>query len=118
MIHKDKLYEILKRCWSIKTSSKWERRNPAKGQCSVTALLIHDLFGGKILKTRVNSQWHFYNRVKDQIVDLTSQQFSEPICYEHIESSAEEARKDTTLKQYELLKGQFARISAELENTK
>ncbi len=115
MIHKDKLYEILKRCWSIKTSSKWERRNPSKGQCSATALLIQDVFGGKILKTRVNNQWHFYNRIEDQTVDLTSQQFSEPIHYENIESSAKEAKKYTSAKQYEHLKRQFARVSDELE---
>ena len=83
----------------------------------MTALLIHKIYGGKILKTRVNGRWHFYNRIEDQTIDFTSEQFSQPIHYENIESSTEEARKDTTLKQYEHLKRQFARVSAELENT-
>ena len=117
MIEVEQLYEILKQCWSIKTSSIYVADNPSKGQCSVTALLIYNKFGGSILKTKVNGKYHFYNQIDDQIVDLTSKQFSEPIHYENIISSAEEAQNDTTKKQYEHLVNQFVRIISQLENS-
>lgn len=98
----------------MKTSSKYEIDNPAKGQCSVTALLIHNKFGGSILKTKINGQWHFYNKVADQIIDFTSEQFNEPIHYENIESSVEEAKSDTTSEQYEHLRKQFVRLGSKL----
>jgi hypothetical protein len=31
--------------WSIETSGSWLADNPARGQCNVTTLLIHELFG-------------------------------------------------------------------------
>lgn len=112
MIKTEQIHEILKLCWSIKTSSKYEASNPAKGQCSVTALLIYNQFGGSILKTKVNGQWHFYNKIEDQIVDFTSEQFSDPIKYENIKSTVIEAQNDTTEKQYAHLKEQFVRVSS------
>ena len=47
-------YQQLRRSWSIETSSHWTHDNPASGQCGVTALVVHDKFGGEILKTDVN----------------------------------------------------------------
>ena len=49
------LYRRLTRAWSVETSSKWRRDNPACGQCSVTALVVQDLLGGEILKTNVGA---------------------------------------------------------------
>jgi len=36
----------LHRSWSLESSSKWTRENPANGQCGVTALVVNDLLGG------------------------------------------------------------------------
>ena len=47
------LYEALIKSWSIETSSKWTSENPAKGQCGVTALIIQELCGGEIKKTKI-----------------------------------------------------------------
>ena len=33
-------------------------------QTSLISLLIHDIFGGEILKTHKNKGWHFYNRIE------------------------------------------------------
>ena len=109
MIDTIQLFKIFKKCWSIESSSKWEESSPWKGQCSVTALVVHDHFGGKILKTNIDGQWHFYNKIKNQVFDLTSEQFNEKINYQNIESTAEEALLDTSKKQYKYLKEQFAR---------
>jgi len=52
-------YQQLRRSWSPETSSGWTRDNPASGQCGVTALVVHDKFGGEILKTDVNGRLAF-----------------------------------------------------------
>ena len=108
MIDRKKLYNIFKKCWSIESSTKWEEANPAKGQCQVTALVFHDYFGGIILKTNVNGEWHFYNRINNQVLDLTSVQFDTPIDYQDIEATAEEALIYCSREQYKYLKKQFA----------
>ena len=59
----DEFHRILRRCWSVETSPQWLPENPARGQCAVTALVFCDHFGGEILKTLVENEWHFYNRV-------------------------------------------------------
>jgi hypothetical protein len=41
------------------------------GQDSVISLLIHDVFGGEILKTHKKKKWHFYNRIDGERVDFT-----------------------------------------------
>lgn len=38
---------------------------------SLTSLLVHDIFGGEILKTKRKRGWHFYNRVDGLRVDFT-----------------------------------------------
>ncbi|MBM7583702.1 hypothetical protein JOC86_000239 [Bacillus pakistanensis] len=47
------LKRIFEKAWSINSSSKWTIKNPAKGQCGFPALVVNDLFGGVIVKTRV-----------------------------------------------------------------
>ncbi|MEM6743343.1 MAG: hypothetical protein AAF676_06365 [Pseudomonadota bacterium] len=70
--------DALEGAWSLKTAKQWSRENPANGQCNVTAAVIHDLFGGDVLRTRVGSVWHYYNRVDGRRVDLTDSQFTRP----------------------------------------
>lgn len=43
----------LEQAWSIETSSKWLPDKPARGQCSVTALVVQDVLGGDIVKSNV-----------------------------------------------------------------
>lgn len=42
--NRDIILNILFKCWSINSSSKWTQDNPANGQCGVTALVVNDLF--------------------------------------------------------------------------
>jgi hypothetical protein len=45
----------------------------------VTALVVQDVLGGEILKTRVAGAWHFYNSIDGSRWDLTLSQFATPI---------------------------------------
>lgn len=98
------IVEVLIRCWSKKSSDVWNENNPAKGQCGVTALVINKLFGGEILKTKLqNGQLHFYNFINGQRFDFTSSQFESKINYDDLPSNREEAFGDTTEEQYRYL---------------
>ena len=70
--------EALENAWSLETAKQWSSENPANGQCNVTAAVIHDLYGGEILRTRYPTVWHYYNRLNGKRVDLTDSQFSRP----------------------------------------
>jgi hypothetical protein len=45
----------------------------ANGQDGLISLLIHDVFGGEILKTHTKKNWHFYNRIDGKRVDFTGE---------------------------------------------
>jgi hypothetical protein len=94
----------LRASWSIETASTWTRENPARGQCSVTALVVQDLLGGLILKTRVGPQWHFYNSIDGKRVDLTASQFESLILYDDVPATRGEAFEDTSPEQYRALR--------------
>jgi hypothetical protein len=65
---KDTCYPPMERDWSSK--------NPAWGQCYCTTLVVHDYFGGKILKTKFNNgTGHFWNLIDDKEIDLSRSQF-------------------------------------------
>jgi hypothetical protein len=105
------LYHRLTRAWSSETGSKWRADNPACGQCSVTALVVHDVLGGEILKTSVAGAWHFYNRIDGRRWDLTVSQFETPIGYDDLPSSRQEALADTTRQRYAALVERLSRES-------
>ena len=95
---------ILATSWSLESSTKWSSDNPAKGQCGVTALVVHDLFDGAIKKTKLADGWHFYNVIDGKRLDFTHSQFTEDIEYMDIPSNRDEAYLDTDEKQYTYLK--------------
>ncbi len=73
-----RIREALDKAWSLETAVQWSVENPANGQCNVTAAVIHDVFGGDILRTRYPQFWHYYNRIDGKRVDLTDSQFTRP----------------------------------------
>ncbi len=100
----------LREAWSIKSSSKWIAENPARGQCGVTALVIHDHLGGEIAKTRVEGSWHFYNIIDGIRQDFTASQFESLPDYDDLPSTRDEAFADTNEEQYKSLKEAFQRV--------
>lgn len=79
------LYKALLHCWTAGTCasrmrSHWSPDNPTLGQCSITAFLAQDLFGGRVYGIPLpGGFFHCYNEVDGQIFDLTSEQFGEEI---------------------------------------
>lgn len=79
----DTLREALEKSWGKETSvapEKWSPENPAYGQCAVTALVVHDFFGGRLVKVTAagpdETASHYYNELPDgRVVDLTRVQF-------------------------------------------
>ena len=56
----------------------WTPANPSRGQCAVTALVVHDLLGGLLLEAEVHHAdgspqgFHYWNRLAGLDVDLPS----------------------------------------------
>jgi hypothetical protein len=43
---------------------------PSGDQDSLISMLIHDVFGGDILKTHKSNGWYFYNRINGERIDF------------------------------------------------
>ncbi len=83
------LYDMLCDIWCEYTCAPrlregWSRENMTLGQCSVTAFLVQDIFGGKVYGIpRSCGSFHCYNAAGGRVFDLTSEQFGdEKLCYE------------------------------------
>ena len=101
----------LRKSWSLATARQWTKENPAAGQCNVTALLVHELFGGDLLMTRLPEGDHFYNRIDGRRYDFTESQFREPICYADLLTTRSEAERGATSSEVAALKAAFVRES-------
>ncbi len=77
------LYDALSSVWCAETCAprmrdRWTEENKTFGQCSITAFLAQDIFGGKVYGIeRDGGNYHCYNVVGDCVFDLTSEQFGE-----------------------------------------
>ena len=107
------LYSALWYVWSAETCAPrmredWSTENRTLGQCSVTAFLAQDIFGGKVYGIPLkDGSFHCYNVVGDCTFDLASEQFGkqklvytgnpEQFRYEHF-------RKEEKRQRYEALK--------------
>lgn len=74
------LEEILRKSWSKETCSPglkeiYSADNPSLGHCAITAMIVNDLFGGKIMRCMASTGSHYYNLIDGKIVDLTVEQF-------------------------------------------
>ena len=78
------LERAIRESWSLDTSDdpdEWSPENPARGQCDITSLVIHDLLGGELLAADVylddeRVESHMWNRLASGVeIDLTRGQF-------------------------------------------
>lgn len=79
MIDIRRLYKALEMSWGADTArGAWNSECPSMNQCCVTALIIQDYLGGKLLKCPTqNKDIHYWNRIWDgSEIDLTADQFS------------------------------------------
>ena len=74
-------YDLLTTLWAADTCTPrmrpdWSPENPTLGQCSVTAFVMQDLYGGRVLGVPLgDGNFHCFNAVGDCVFDLTSEQF-------------------------------------------
>ena len=77
------MYDALCHVWCAETCAPrmrkdWTKDNMTLGQCSVTAFLVQDIFGGEVLGILLpDGNYHCFNRVGNCAFDLTSEQFPE-----------------------------------------
>ncbi len=86
----------------------WTPENKTLGQCSITAFLAQDIFGGEVYGIRrPDGNYHCYNVVNGRTFDLTSEQFGdEKLCYEGNPEQLRETHfaKEEKRLRYELLR--------------
>ncbi len=108
------LYAALSKIWCADTCAprmrdKWSPDNMTLGQCSITAFLAQDIFGGKVygIPREGGRNFHCYNVAGDCLFDLTSEQFGdEVLVYENNPEQFREVhfQKEEKRLRYELLK--------------
>lgn len=81
------LDKALRASWAADTASPddqadWQPGNPARGHCDITALVVHDIFGGDLVVGEVylagggQRGFHWWNRLSSGLeLDLTREQF-------------------------------------------
>jgi hypothetical protein len=92
MFNKKVVYEALKGSLELESDRILTPDNRQIGQDSLISLLIHDIFGGEILKTHKRKNWHFYNRIEGERVDFTGSEvkFDRDAIFEDIPSTPDE----------------------------
>ena len=83
-------YTLLSSIWCADTCAPrmrdaWTEKNRTLGQCSITAFLLQDIYGGRVLGVPLgDGNYHCFNEVGDCVFDLTSEQFGDvKLNYEH-----------------------------------
>lgn len=76
-------YDLLSDSWCAETCAPrmrkgWTPENRTLGQCSITAFLIQDIYGGKVYGVPLgDGNFHCFNDVDGCVFDLTSEQFGD-----------------------------------------
>jgi hypothetical protein len=113
------LYDLLSKIWCADTCAprmrdEWTAENKTLGQCSITAFLVQDIFGGEVRGIlRPGGNYHCYNVVGVSTFDLTSEQFGdEVLSYEDnpIQSREVHFAKEEKRLRYEYLKSELEKM--------
>ncbi len=108
-------YDYLSEIWCRETCAprmrdEWSFQNKTKGQCSVTAFLMQDIFGGKVYGIPLgDGNFHCFNVTGDAVFDLTSEQFGKALDYSECTEQKREIHfaKEEKKQRYEYLKSEF-----------
>lgn len=113
-----RLYDMLSEIWCEYTCAprlrgEWSEDNKTVGQCSITAFLVQDIYGGRVYGIPLpDGGFHCYNDVDGCVFDLTSEQFgNEKLCYENNPVQFRDAHfaKQEKRLRYEYLRAEFDR---------
>lgn len=106
-------YDLLSDIWSADTCAPrmrgdWRPENRTLGQCSITAFLMQELFGGRVCGVPLpEGGVHCFNMVDGHCFDLTSEQFGDRrLTYRDCQEQFREVHfaKEEKLARYRLLK--------------
>ena len=112
-------YDLLTDIWCADTCAprmrdRWSPDNKTLGQCSITAFLVQDMFGGKVYGVPLeDGNFHCFNDVDGCVFDLTSEQFgSEKLDYSGCPEQLREVHfaKAEKRERYEMLKARLYEI--------
>ena len=92
-VDRDAIIAAIQDSWSSKTTAvpeEWTPANPARGQCDVSSFVLWEMIGGNLVLARVlvdgvETEHHYWNRVKGEDIDLTRSQFTKGEQIEEIE---------------------------------
>jgi hypothetical protein len=90
---------------------------PAIDQDSLISHLVHDVFGGEILKTHRKRGWHFYNRVDGLRIDFSRSEISKSSNekkFEDIPATTDETAACFEKEQYSFFLMNFVRSFEEI----
>lgn len=116
------LYEALSHIWCEYTCcprmrTKWKNEHMTYGQCSITAFLAQDIFGGEVYGVDLkDGNYHCYNVVNGYVFDLTSEQFGdEVLVYDETnpQTRSKHFADEEKRLRYEYLKAQLKKYSEE-----
>ncbi len=112
------MYDIMTEVWCRETCAprmreEWSKENMTLGQCSITAFLIQDIFGGEVFGTELeDGNYHCYNVIDGITFDLTSEQFGDTVLsYENNPPQLREVHfgKEEKHERYLYLKAELAK---------
>ena len=114
------LFAVLEQCWAKDTAypscqAEWVADDPSYGQCAITAMLVHDMFGATIHKIKVSGGGtHYFNKLNGEYIDLTREQFDIydiPVEYEPNQEIPREfcGKNKNTLERYRQLQRNIVR---------
>lgn len=110
-------YDLLSDIWCADTCaprmrSEWSTANKTLGQCSITAFLMQDIYGGIVRGVPLSDgNFHCFNVVDGCVFDLTSEQFGDTVLnYENCPEQLREKHfaKEEKKQRYEMLKERLA----------
>lgn len=91
------LYDLMSEIWSVDSCAPryrqdWSKANKTLGQCSITAFLVQDIFGGNVYGVALpEGGYHCFNEINGVVFDLTSEQFGDTkLDYEHVKLQSRE----------------------------
>jgi hypothetical protein len=94
----------------------WTNELPTENKDSLTSVLIHDIFGGEILKTHRKNGWHFYNRIDGRRIDFTGTEKNNHFkknSFEDIPATPDETYNQMDQEDYSSLLIRFVRVFEE-----
>ena len=117
-------YDLLCGIWQADTCAprmrgRWSPDNKTLGQCSITAFLLQDIYGGKVYGVPLgDGNYHCFNAACACVFDLTSEQFGDVrLNYENCPEQLREVHfaKEEKRQRYELLKARLFAVLKERE---